>query len=133
MRVKIISVARDARDAMTASDARCTRRSRAHRASTLRARMRSALELDRVAEAITARHAGDRAAVEKERRRRLDAETHAFSDIARDCLARRIAVETGEEPGAVEADTFGVAEQTVAIEIRLILEQQVVVLPEAPL
>src|SRR4030095_5348881 len=72
-------------------------------------------------------------AVEIERRRGLDAEANRFGDVARDRLARCVTVETGEKRGAVDADVRRVFEQAVAVEMRLMLEQLIVILPEAPL
>src|SRR5262249_51719277 len=60
-------------------------------------------------------------------------EPRARVDVGRDAAHRAGVVETGAEGGDVETEIAPGAEQTVAVEGLLILEEHVVVLPETPL
>src|SRR5579885_2964917 len=72
-----------------------------------------------------------RAPVDEQRRRRTDAD--AGGDVARDARAGLRRVEAGAERWNVQRKVARVAEEAVAIERALVLEERVVVLPEAVL
>src|SRR5262249_53580775 len=75
----------------------------------------------------------DPPSVDEDGGRRLDAEAGAGADVLRDAGHRGGVVEAGPELGDVEVEVARIAEQAVAVERLLMLEEQVVVLPEPAL
>src|SRR5439155_19167633 len=77
--------------------------------------------------------ARDGPAVDEERRRRVDAGAVADVHVLADARPGGGIVETSAKRREVEAEVPRVAEQALALEVLVILEQHVVVLPEPPL
>src|SRR3989442_2682954 len=77
--------------------------------------------------------AGDRASIEEERRGGVDPDARAGLDVLADARARRRVVEAGSERLHVEPELARVAEEALALEVLVVLEEDVVVLPEPSL
>src|SRR5262249_27726323 len=73
----------------------------------------------------------DATAVDEDGGRRLDAQARTRADVLRDAGHGGGVVEAGAELRDVEAEVARVAEEAVAVEGLLMLEEQVVVLPES--
>src|SRR5439155_1123876 len=77
--------------------------------------------------------ADDRAPVEEERRGGVDPDPRPGLDVLADARARGRVVQAGAERLHVEPELACVAEEALALEVLVVLEQDVVVLPEAVL
>src|SRR5678815_202828 len=91
------------------------------------------LDRDRVVVVVPVERARDAPAVDEDGRCRLDAERAAGSDVLAHAIQRFGSIEAGPEAPHVEAELAREAEQVLARQAGLILEQQVVVLPELAL
>ena len=72
----------------------------------------------------------DRAAIDEERGRRRDTHARPRLHVHPDARPRRGVVEAGPERRDVEVEVARVAEEALALEVIVILEEEVVVLPE---
>src|SRR5207249_11239361 len=77
--------------------------------------------------------ADDRAPVEEERRGGVDPDPRPGLDVLADARARRRVVEARGERLHVEPELARVAEEALALEVLVVLEEDVVVLPEPSL
>src|SRR5438552_9605406 len=72
----------------------------------------------------------DRAAIDEERWRRRDTHARPRLHVHPDARPRRRVIEAGPESRDVEVELARVAEEALALEVIVILEEEVVVLPE---
>src|SRR3989441_6388834 len=102
-------------------------------AGALRAARRPGMLLDDervvVVDAVGERP-GDRPAVEEERRGGIDPGARAGLDVLADAREGRGVVQAGCERGQIEPELARVAEEALPLEVLVVLEEDVVVLPE---
>src|SRR2546428_6308431 len=102
-------------------------------AGALRAARRPGMLLDDervvVVDAVGERP-GDRPAVEEERRGGIDPGARAGLDVLADAREGRGVVQAGCERGQVEPELARVAQEALPLEVLVVLEEDVVVLPE---
>src|SRR5437867_944494 len=95
--------------------------------------VRVLLDDERVVVVVAVQGTRHRPAVDEERRGRVDSGARARLHVLADTGAGRRVVEAGAEVRDVEAHVAGVAEEARALELFVVVEEDVLLLPETPL